>query len=190
MEFQNTKRVIKVVYSHFNSESNDNERHKQLHVIYGGSWDITSRCIIKTLRRAVATAAPAPRVAPHHKWMEMSIAFDTSDFPKNISRAGQLPLVISLTIANVRLYHVLIDGGAALNLISLTAFQKLQIPMSRLSPSRPFLGVGPGSIIPRDSISLLVTFRTPENYRMESILFDVAEVNLPFNAIIGRPTLY
>jgi hypothetical protein len=30
----------------------------------------------------------------------------------------------------------------------------------------------------------------PENYHMESILFDVVEVNLPFNAIIGRLALY
>jgi hypothetical protein len=46
--------------------------------------------------------------------------------------AGQLPLVVSPTIVNIKLYHVLIDGGAALNLISLTAFKKLQIPMSKL----------------------------------------------------------
>jgi hypothetical protein len=88
------------------------------------------------------------------------------------------------------LYHVLIDGGVALNLISLTAFSKLQIPMSRLSPSCPFSGVGSGSIILRGSISLLVTFGTSEKYRMESNNFDVEEVNLPFNAIIGRPMLY
>jgi hypothetical protein len=62
--------------------------------------------------------------------------------------------------------------------------------MSRLTPSRLLLGVGPGSIIPRGSISLPVTFGTPENYRMESAVFDVSEVNLPFNTIIGRPTLY
>jgi hypothetical protein len=62
--------------------------------------------------------------------------------------------------------------------------------MSKLSPSRPFLGVGLGSSILRGSISLIVIFRTPENYRTESVVFDVAEVNLPFNAIIGRPTLY
>jgi hypothetical protein len=42
----------------------------------------------------------------------------------------------------------------------------------------------------RGSISILMTFGTPENYRMESILFDVADVNLPFNAILGRPALY
>jgi hypothetical protein len=158
--------------------------------MYSGSWDITSRRVVKTLRWAVAAAAPMLRVAPHHKWMETSIRFDASDCPKNMAGAGQLRLVISLTIANIRLYHVLIDGRAALNLISLATFQKLQIPMSRLSPSCLFLGVGLGSIIPRDSISLPVTFGTPENYRTKSVIFDVVDVNLSFNATIGRTTLY
>jgi hypothetical protein len=38
--------------------------------------------------------------------------------------AGQLPLLVSLAIINVKLYQVLIDGGATLNLISLAAFKK------------------------------------------------------------------
>jgi hypothetical protein len=46
--------------------------------------------------------------------------------------AKQLPLLVSPTIINVKLYHVLIDGGAMLNLISLAAFKMLQIPMSKL----------------------------------------------------------
>jgi hypothetical protein len=116
--------------------------------MYGGSWDITSRHVIRMLHRVVAAAAPAPRAAPHHKWMETSIGFDTSDYPKKMARVRQLLLIVSLTIANIRLYHVLIDGRAALNLINLAAFQKLQIPMSRLIPSHLFLGVGLGSIIP------------------------------------------
>jgi hypothetical protein len=37
MEFQNAKRAIKVIYGHSDSESSDNERRKQLHIIYGGS---------------------------------------------------------------------------------------------------------------------------------------------------------
>jgi hypothetical protein len=93
--------------------------------MYIGSWDITSRHVIKTLRRVVAAAAPTPRAVPHHKWMETSITFNASDCPKNMAGARQVPLVISLTITNVRQYHVLNDGGATLNLISLAAFQKL-----------------------------------------------------------------
>jgi hypothetical protein len=45
-------------------------------------------------------------------------------------------------------------------------------------------------VYPLGSITLPVTFRTEENFRTENVQFDVAEVNLPFNAIIGRPALY
>ena len=43
---------------------------------------------------------------------------------------------------------------------------------------------------PLGSITLPVTFGTKENFHTENVQFDVAEVNLPFNAIIGRPALY
>jgi hypothetical protein len=75
---------------------------------------------------------------PHRKWIEASISFDASDCPKSLAGAGQLPLIVSLTITNIKLYHILIDGGATLNLISLAAFKKLQIMMLKLQPSRPF----------------------------------------------------
>jgi hypothetical protein len=104
--------------------------------------------------------------------------------------ARQLSLLVSPIISNVKLYHVLIDGGAALNLISLAAFKKLQIPMGKLQPSRPFSGVGPVLVTPRGCISLSVTFWMAKNFHTESVLFDVADVSLPFNIILGRPALY
>jgi ribonuclease HI len=45
-------------------------------------------------------------------------------------------------------------------------------------------------VYPHGSITLSVTFRTEENFRTKNVQFDVAEVNLLFNAIIGRPALY
>jgi hypothetical protein len=161
-----------------------------LYVMFGGSWDITSHRIIKNLRWVVAAAVPAPRVPPHHRWIETLISFDASDCPKSMPGAGQLPLLVSPTIVNIKLYHILIDGGAALNLISLAAFKKLQILMLKLQPSCPFSRVGPVLVIPRRCISLPVTFGAPENFRMKSVLFDVTEFSLPFNAILGRPALY
>jgi hypothetical protein len=83
----------------------------------------------------------------------------------------------------MKLHHVLIDGGARLNVISHAAFKQLQIRGSRLGPSRPFSGVGPQPVYPLRSIALLVTFETEENFRTENVQFDVAEVNLPFNAL-------
>jgi hypothetical protein len=53
-----------------------------------------------------------------------------------------LPLVTSPMIANVRIHHVLIVRGAALSVMSLRALKALQIPMSKLTPSHPFGGIG------------------------------------------------
>jgi hypothetical protein len=122
--------------------------------------------------------------------METSISFDASDYPKSMAGVGQLPLLVSPTSINVKLYNVLIDGGVALNLISLAAFKKLQILMLKLQPSHPFFTVGSVPVILRGCISLPVTFGTPENFHMKSIMFDIAEVSLPFNVILGKPTLY
>jgi hypothetical protein len=182
--FQEAKRDLKAVYGHSDSESSDNERRKTLYVMFEGSLGITSRRIVKTLRREVATAAPTQKMAPHDKWMETLISFDSSNYPMNMAGAGQLPLLISPTITNIKLYHVLVDGGAALNLINLAAFKRLQILMSKLQPSCPFSGVAPLPVIPCSCIFLPITFGTPQNFRMESILFYVAEVSLPFNGYL------
>jgi hypothetical protein len=50
LEFQDTKRALKAVYSNSDSESSDNEHHKALHIMFRGSWNITSWRVIKTLR--------------------------------------------------------------------------------------------------------------------------------------------
>jgi hypothetical protein len=42
MEFQNAKRALKAVYGHSDSNSSIDEPRKMLHIMYGGSWDITS----------------------------------------------------------------------------------------------------------------------------------------------------
>jgi hypothetical protein len=190
IEFQDDRRALKAVYGHSDSESSDNESRKALHVMFKGSWGITSMRINKTLRREIAAAAPTPKAAPHRKWMETPFGLDTIDCPKSMAGTEKLPPLVSPTITNVKLYHVLIDVGAALNLISLAAFKKLQIPMGKLQLLRLFSSVGPVLVMPCGCISLSITFGTAENFRTESVLFDVAEVSLPFNAILGRPALY
>jgi hypothetical protein len=42
MEFQDAKKALKAVYGNSDSESSGNERRKTLHVMFRGSWDITS----------------------------------------------------------------------------------------------------------------------------------------------------
>jgi hypothetical protein len=70
MAFQDIERALTTIYGHSNYDSSTDEHHKQLHIMYGGSWDIMPRRVVKTLHWAGVVAAPAPGVAPHHKWME------------------------------------------------------------------------------------------------------------------------
>jgi ribonuclease HI len=159
--------------------------------MYGGSWELTSCRNVKSLRCEVLSTTPGvPKATPHHRWSSTTISFGASDCPDNMVGASVLPLITAPDITNMRLHHVLIDGGADLNVISHAAFKQLQIQGSRLGPSHPFSGVGPQLVYPLESITLPVTFRTEENFCMENVVFDVAEVNLPFNAILGRPALY
>ena len=49
--------------------------------------------------------------------------------------------------------------------------------------------MNPGTTQPRGKIMFPVTFGTRENYRTESVMFDVADISLPYNGLIGRPAL-
>ena len=66
---------------------------------------------------------------------------------------------------------------------------ELQITKTSLAPTGPFQGVNPGITQPPGKILLPVTFGTKENYRTENIIFDVADITMPYNGILGRPTL-
>ena len=52
-----------------------------------------------------------------------------------------------------------------------------------------FQGVNPGRSKSKGKVTLPVTFGGELNYRTERIVFDVAEIPLPYNGILGRPTL-
>jgi hypothetical protein len=189
--YQSLEGDLKDVFTGDFDFGGESDRRKKLYVMYGGSWELTSYRNIKSLcREVLSMTLGVPKAAPHQRWRSTTISFEASDCPDNMAGAGILSLITAPVIANMRLHHVLIDGGADLNVISHAAFKQLQIPGSRLRPSRPFSRVGAQSVYRLGSITLPVTFGTEENFRMENVQFDIAEVNLPFNAIIGRPALY
>jgi hypothetical protein len=189
--YQSPEGVLKDVFTGDSDSGDDNDHRKKLYVMYGGSWELTSHRNVKSLRREILSAVPGvTKAAPHLRWKSTTISFGASDCPDNMVGTGILPLITAPVIANMWLHHVLIDGGAGLNVISHAAFKQLRILGSRLGPSRPFFEVGPQPVYPLGSITLPVTFGTEENFRIENVQFDIAEVNLPFNAIIGRLALY
>jgi hypothetical protein len=64
----------------------------------------------------IAVVVPKPKSYAYLKWVNTPFTFDTPDCPENMAEAGQLPLVMSPTISNVNMYHVLIDGKVVLPL--------------------------------------------------------------------------
>ncbi|XP_066165549.1 uncharacterized protein [Oryza sativa Japonica Group] len=59
----------------------------------------------------------------------------------------------------------------------------------KLQPSLPIIGMTPGHTWPLGHVELTVTFGDSTNFRTERIDFDVADLNLPYNAVQGRPAL-
>nr|ABA93826.2 retrotransposon protein, putative, unclassified [Oryza sativa Japonica Group] len=53
----------------------------------------------------------------------------------------------------------------------------------------PIIGVTPGHTWPLGHIDLPVTFGGSANFRTERVNFDVADLSLPYNAVLGRPAL-
>jgi hypothetical protein len=123
------------------------------------------------------------------KWSTCKIGFDEEDHPASTRGVGTIPLLCTPTINNVAVNRTLIDGGAGLNIISVEIFEKMQVPYHRLMPTPPFFGVTEGSTMPIGQVSRPVTFGTRDNYRTESLDFDVAYIALPYNAILGYPAL-
>jgi hypothetical protein len=123
--YQSPEEDLKDVFTEDSDSGDNNDRRKKLYVMYGGSWELTSRRNIKSLRREVLSAVPGvPKAAPHQRWRSTTISFGASDCPNNMAGVGVLPLITAPVIANMRLHHVLIDGGANLNVISHVAFKQ------------------------------------------------------------------
>jgi hypothetical protein len=111
--------------------------------------------------------------------MSTLITFDAIDWPANMKGTRIISLVASPTISNIRIRHVLIDGDAGLNVMSQHAFEALQIPLSKLTPSCSLGGVGNDPLWPYGHISLPVTFKTAENYCTELVVFNITDIELP-----------
>ena len=123
------------------------------------------------------------------RWSKCPIMFSSVDQLKCAATAGVLPMLCSPVISNVQVTKTLIDCGAGLNVLSVDTFDNLQVPYDQLQPTKPFSGVTDSSTTPIGQVRLPVTFGQRDNYRTELIDFDVANIHLPYNAILGYPAL-
>ena len=81
------------------------------------------------------------------RWSKYTITLNSSGQLKCAATASALPMLCSPTISNVLVTMTLINGGAALNVLSVETFDQFQVPYDQLQPTKPFLGVTDGSMI-------------------------------------------
>jgi hypothetical protein len=120
---------------------------------------------------------------------EDAITFSRQDHPNRIPNPGQYPHVVDPVIGNTRFSKVLMDGGNSLNILYAHTLRLLGIGLDQLRPSTtPFHGVAPGKRVqPLGQIHLPVWFGTPDNYRKETLTFEVVRFRGAYHAILGRP---
>jgi hypothetical protein len=141
----------------------------------------------KRERHEVLTAEKAPLSFLDRS--EDAITFSREDHPNCVPNPCQYPLVVDPVIGNTRFSKVLMDGGSSLNILYAHTLRLLGIGLDQLWPSTtPFHGVAPGKRIqPLRQIDLSVWFVTPDNFRKETLTFEVVGFRGAYHAILGRP---
>ena len=99
-------------------------------------------------------------------------------------------MVLDPIIDGYHLTRVLMDGDNSLNLIYQDTICKMGIYPSRISQSSTtFNGVIPGvEAHCWGSLVLEVTFDSPNNFRSEELLFNIAPFSSGYHALLGRTT--
>jgi hypothetical protein len=121
-------------------------------------------------------------------WSEDAITFSREDHSNRIPNPGQYPLVVDPVIGNAWFSKVLMDRGSGLNILYAHTLRLLGIGLDQLRPSTtPFHGVAPGKRVqPLGQINLPVWFGTLDNFRKETLTFEVVGFMGAYHDILGR----
>jgi hypothetical protein len=156
-------------------------------LIFGGPTVDMSNSQRKRERHEVLSAEKAP--PSFLDWSEDAITFSREDHPNRIPNPGQYPLVVDPVIGYERFSKVLMDGGSSLNIPYAHTLRLLGIELDQLWPSTtPFHGVTPGKRVQHlEQIDRPVWFSTPDNFREETLTFEVLGFRGAYHAILGWP---
>jgi len=146
-------------------------------------------------RRAMEVSAVMPVVTTFMNWSEQEVTWSRKDTPRIMPSPGKYALVVDPTLCgpsnNVRFTRVLVDNGSAINIMYRDTMVKLGYSPNQLRPSScTFHGIVPGvSCAPMGKIWVEVAFGTKDNCRVESIEFEVVDLESAYHALLGRPAL-
>ena len=97
-------------------------------------------------------------------------------------------MVLDPIIDGYHLTRVLMDGGSSLNLIYQDTIHKMGVHPSRISQNNATFNVVILGVLAHcgGSLVLEVTFGSPDNFRSENLLFNIAPFSSDCHALLGR----
>jgi hypothetical protein len=99
-------------------------------------------------------------------------------------------MVIFCVIKVFLVHNVLVDIGSATYIIFVKAFRQLQEQDDKIhDATHPLCGFGGRQIVALLKITMVITFGYVHNTRTGQVVFDIVDMDYPYNAIIGRGTL-
>jgi hypothetical protein len=99
-------------------------------------------------------------------------------------------MVISCVIKGFLVHNVLVDTNSAADIISAKAFRQMQEQDDKIhDATHPFCGFEGRQIVALGKITMSITFGYVHNTRTEQVVFDIVDMDYPYNAIIGQGTL-
>jgi hypothetical protein len=83
-----------------------------------------------------------------------------------------------------------VDTGSAVDIIFAKAFRQMQEPDDKIhDATHPLCGFGGRQIVALDKIIMSITFGYVHNTRTEQVVFDIVDMEYPYNEIIGQGSL-
>jgi hypothetical protein len=119
------------------------------------------------------------------KWSHVPITFSQEDlqlkdYPHNDA------MVISFVIKGFLVHNVLVDTGSAADIIFAKAFKQMQEQDDKIhDATHPLCGFRGRQIVALGKITMPITFGYVHNTRIKQVVFDIVDMDYPYNAIIG-----
>src|SRR4051812_43009073 len=113
------------------------------------------------------------------------VTFNHTDRPVNANQGNPTALVLDPVIDGFHLTRVLMDGGSSLNLLYQDTVRKMGIDHSAIKPTKAtFRGIIPGAEV--SCTGSITVFGSPENYRIEELIFEIVPFRSDYQALLGR----